>query len=517
MAKKGKEKEIEEIEKEKLEEKEAEKTEEKEKKNKIAENLKLFDFDGMNKEVVYHNDFSNTIFTDFSLKEKQLLLFLIAGINNEDSNDKIYHFDPKEIKNMLSMERKSYGELSKIVHSIQKKPLVILTSKDTMDSISIFDKVTYNAKDQSISVSWGKSAIEMFKNLKGNFSKYFLTNVIKLQSENSVELYLKAESNLFKDNFFLSVSDIKKIFSVNYKSIGDMKKRLINCCTDDININTDILLNAIDVKEGRKIVGFNFKVSRKNLLNDTLKKRIEKIKKNIHVSKSGFFSDKKVDKTLHTLFRTFSEKELEKGLELCYKTIREDFKTLSYLEKAIKFALENESAKEEKTKKKKETVSKEPEKTKAANKTIEDNWFTIFNDLDIAKKDEIEKKALEEFLKINKGQSNFISTMKQKSPTMYYNTLKDYILKFMTEDTPKEEVKAPKKRGRKRKLDMIDEMDKTEEISKNEKAIKAFIKKKYGKEKMVEMLKDAAKYEEIMFKEYINLLKEKEKKKILKI
>lgn len=516
MAKKGKEKDIEKIEKEKLEKKETEKTGEKEKENKVTENLKLFNFDDMNKEVVYHNDFSNTIFTDFSLKEKQLLLFLIAGINNEDSNDKIYHFDPKEIKNMLSMERKSYGELSKIVHSIQKKPLVILTSKDTMDSISIFDKVTYNAKDQSISVSWGKSAIEMFKNLKGNFSKYFLTNVIKLQSENSVELYLKAESNLFKDNFFISVSDIKKIFSVNYKSIGDMKKRLINCCTDDININTDILLNAIDVKEGRKIVGFNFKVSRKNLLNDTLKKKIEKIKKNIHVSKSGFFSDKKVDKTLHTLFRTFSEKELEKGLELCYKTIREDFKTLSYLEKAIKFALENESAKEEKTKKKKETASKESEKTKVANKTTEDDWFSRFNNLDSAKKEEIEKKALEEFIKINKSQSNFISAMKQKSPTMYYNTLKDYILDFMAEDIPKEEVKAPKKRGRKRKLDMINEMDKTEEITKNEKAIKAFIKKKYGKEKMVEMLKDTAKYEEIMFKEYINLLKEKEEKKNLK-
>lgn len=516
MAKKGKEKDIEKIEKEKLEEKETEKTEDKEKENKVTENLKLFNYDDMNKEVVYHNDFSNTIFTDFSLKEKQLLLFLIAGINNEDSNDKIYHFDPKEIKNMLSMERKSYGELSKIVHSIQKKPLVILTSKDTMDSISIFDKVTYNAKDQSISVSWGKSAIEMFKNLKGNFSKYFLTNVIKLQSENSVELYLKAESNLFKDNFFISVPDIKKIFNVKYKSIGDMKKRLINCCTDDININTDILLNAIDVKEGRKIVGFTFKVSRKNLLNDTLKKKIEKIKKNIHVSKSGFFSDKKVDKTLHTLFRTFSEKELEKGLELCYKTIREDFKTLSYLEKAIKFALENESTKEERTKKKKETVSKEPEKAKVANKTTEDDWFSKFNNLNFVKKDEIEKKALEEFLKINKGQSNFISTMKQKSPTMYYNTLKDYILNLMTEDTSKEEVKAPKKRGRKRKLDMIDEMDKTEEIAKNEKAIKAFIKKKYGKEKMIEMLKNANKYEEIMFKEYINLLKEKEEKKNLK-
>ena len=94
---------------------------------------------------------------------------------------------------------------------------------------------------------------------------------------------------------------------------------------------------------------------------------------------------------------------------------------------------------------------------------------------------------------------------------MYYN-----ILKFMIENTPKEEVKVPKKRNRKRKLDMIDEMDKTEEITKNEKSIKEFIKNKYGKEKMIEMLKDAAKYEEIMFKEYINLLQKKRGKEKFK-
>ena len=63
MAKKDKE----------IEKKETEKT--KDKENKIAENLKLFNFDEMNKEVVYHNDFSNTIFTDFSLKKRNNFFF----------------------------------------------------------------------------------------------------------------------------------------------------------------------------------------------------------------------------------------------------------------------------------------------------------------------------------------------------------------------------------------------------------------------------------------------------------
>ena len=83
-------------------------------------------------------------------------------------------------------------------------------------------------------------------------------------------------------------------------------------------------------------------------------------------------------------------------------------------------------------------------------------------------------------------------------------------------DSYESEKLIPKKRGRRKKLDMIDELDKTKEVEKNEKTIKSFMKKKYGKEKMIEMLKDAAKYEEIMFKEYINLLKEKEEKKNLK-
>ena len=59
---------------------------------------------------------------------------------------------------------------------------------------------------------------------------------------------------------------------------------------------------------------------------------------------------------------------------------------------------------------------------------------------------------------------------------------------------------------------MIDELDKTKEVEKNEKTIKSFMKKKYGKEKMVKMINSSQNYEELMFEEYINFLKEKRKK-----
>ena len=89
------------------------------KRKKKENNNYLSLFDTLSKEVTYHNDFSNTIFKDFSLKEKQLLLFLIAGI---DSENKVYNYNPKEIKTMLNMSKKEYVRLSNLVTSIQKSP-----------------------------------------------------------------------------------------------------------------------------------------------------------------------------------------------------------------------------------------------------------------------------------------------------------------------------------------------------------------------------------------------------------
>ena len=478
-------------------------------KEEECKNLTLFDT--LKKEVTYRNDFSNAIFKDFSLKEKQLLLFLIAGI---DDKNKTYNYNPKQIKSMLNMNRQTYSVLSNLISSLQRKPLVILKPDKKIISISLFDSVVFNPTDKSISVIWGNSAKELFKNLKGNFSKYFLKNIGNLKMENSIEFYLRAESNLYKKSFEIYLDDIKTIFDTNYSN-RELKRSLINKSINDINNNTDICIESNDIKEGRKIVGFSFNVNRKNYLNDNLISIINKIKKNIYINKSGLFNSSEIEKTLHSLFRTFSEEELEKGLELCYKTIKEDFKTIVYLETAIKFALENKKEEEIKLKKKvkeeKNSIIARP--LEIEKKIDKDNWFDLFNTLDLIKKSNIEKKALEEFIKKNKNQSNFIITMKQKSPTMYYNTLKDYILKFMIEDTSKKEkVDIPKRRGRRKKLDMIDELDKVEEITKNERTIKAFMKKKYGKEKASELF-NSPKYENIMFEEYINLLKEKEKNK----
>ena len=526
-------------------------------KKESQNNLTLFDV--MKKEVTYHNDFSNTIFTDFTLKEKQLLLFLIAGIKDTDPDNKVYSFNPKEVKRMLNMTRQSYSLLSEFVFSLQKKPLTILKPNKKIEAISIFDKVVYSPNDESIDVKWGNSAIEFFKKFKTNFSDYFLENIIKLKNENSVEFYLKAESNLYRGYFDIEGEDIYKIFNVKYPDLYNVKRFLINTCLKDINKNTDINIQVKNKTIKRKIIGFTFSVRRKVSLSDELTKKIEKIKKNIYISRSGFFNKENLEKTLHKLFRSFSNEEVIQGLELCYYNIKNDFSTFSYLKNAIKYALENKKDKEKIDNQIEEVVIIEKEenislkgkeniklitemldedlniKTKSKNNFDEDN-FKLFKTLPLEQKALIESKALILFKAENKGQDNFLVLMKKNSPTMYYKTLEKYILETMEENLIEEaeiiEVKepakveqkksvekttsTPKKRGRRKKLDMLNELNKNEEVTKNEKKIISFVKKIYGKEKANEILslKNEEKIE-IFWSYYIELLKfnEEQKKK----
>ena len=547
-------------------------------KKESQNNLTLFDV--MKKEVTYHNDFSNTIFTDFTLKEKQLLLFLIAGIKDTDPDNKVYSFNPKEVKRMLNMTRQSYSLLSEFVFSLQKKPLTILKPNKKIEAISIFDKVVYSPNDESIDVKWGNSAIEFFKKFKTNFSDYFLENIIKLKNENSVEFYLKAESNLYRGYFDIEGEDIYKIFNVKYPDLYNVKRFLINTCLKDINKNTDINIQVKNKTIKRKIIGFTFSVRRKVSLSDELTKKIEKIKKNIYISRSGFFNKENLEKTLHKLFRNFSNEELIQGLELCYHNIKNDFSTFSYLKNAIKYALDNkeENKKEKRKLEEIEIIDKNADiedaiivensekndnlKTEEINsKGIENiQLITKVLDKEINIKEKIKNKeiSLDKFEKLseeeqalieskalilfkaeNKGQDNFLVLMKKNSPTMYYKTLEKYILETMKENLIEEaeiiqknippieapiekplkkleEKTLPKKRGRRKKLDMLDELDKNEEVPKNEKKIISFVKKIYGKEKVSEiiLLKNEKKIE-VFWSYYIELLKfnEEQKKK----
>lgn len=207
---------------------------------------------------------NNLSFFDFELREKQLLFLLIQEIKEENLDNTLYYYQLKKIKSLLKLDRNSYEVLYQIIDSICKKSMFIFSPDNKLEKISMFDSISYINEFKNIEVYFGKTAIKIFKDFNKYLNKNYTENILKLTRKNSIELYLKAEINLFKGDFLLKIEDIKRIFNVNYKASGEIKRALINKCVEDINNNTDLNISLEDIKEGKEITGFIFYVKRKN-------------------------------------------------------------------------------------------------------------------------------------------------------------------------------------------------------------------------------------------------------------
>lgn len=207
---------------------------------------------------------NNLSFFDFELREKQLLFLLIQEIKEENLDNTLYCYQLKKIKSLLKLDRNSYEVLYQIIDSICKKSMFIFSPDNKLEKISMFDSISYINEFKNIEVYFGKTAIKIFKDFNKYLNKNYTENILKLTRKNSIELYLKAEINLFKGDFLLKIEDIKRIFNVNYKASGEIKRALINKCVEDINNNTDLNISLEDIKEGKEITGFIFYVKRKN-------------------------------------------------------------------------------------------------------------------------------------------------------------------------------------------------------------------------------------------------------------
>lgn len=493
-----------------------------------SKNLVLFDL--IKEEVPYSNKFLMSIFDKYTLRQKKLVLILLAGI--QDKNKPLYKFNPKEIKKMLNMERQSYKEFAELILEIQKKPILIYNEeKNRLKSISLFSVVNFYLDDEYISVKFSEDAKELFLGFNENFSRYFLENIRNLNNDKSIELYLRAESFLYKNKFPLTLEEIDLFLQ---KKPTKNLKRSLDTIVKNINENTDIHVDFEPILNGKKVIGYDFFPKRSLVISPELQKAIEKAKRNIHISKAISFDQK----TIHILLREFSENDLIRGLEFAYSKITKSFKTLSYLKKVIITSLEKENI---------EKIKVTPVKTEqSTNSTLEFQDVTskhnemekvdLWKNMEEALKLEIEKKALELLLKEEKVNIEFIEKMKNTNYLIYIKTLSKYIVKIMDNEynilinnisnistsvnldnsttekvKPKKNVKRGK--GRPKKLDMLDELDFEEEVARNIRPMMTFLRKKLGKEEVKKMFSNFSEKEktDFLIKNYVDFLKSKEK------
>lgn len=120
-----------------------------------------------------------------------------------------------------------------------------------------------------------------FDQLKGNFTQYYLENVLKLSSKYAIRIYewcvLKRRADRTSAALpLVSLKDFREFLDLDkntYKVFSNFNARVLKPAEKDINENTDITIKIKTKKKGKKVIGLLITVENKEKTKKKLKEK----------------------------------------------------------------------------------------------------------------------------------------------------------------------------------------------------------------------------------------------------
>jgi plasmid replication initiation protein len=305
--------------------------------------------------VVKHNKLieAKTKMT-FTAIEQKLFLTVVAKIEMKEEKLKrkyvIDLHDFFELNGNQTVGGSQWNSIEEAVVRLQDKKLKLRRYDDDGYFISrLITGASFLKNTSKLEVSFYEDLAPYLLELKEQFTRYQLRNVMRLKSSDAIVLY-----ELLKQYETIGVRTFKIIelrdylnASDTYKRFNNFKARKIEKSISDINKNTDIKIEVKYLKKGRKITEIKFLINKKNedlnaqIINGLYtKEEIQNLKKNcgltnINISDKQLFelyeiANKKVDHIAEVNVYNYFK------LHVAYVTEKNPKSFIAYLRKSLK-------------------------------------------------------------------------------------------------------------------------------------------------------------------------------------
>ena len=214
-----------------------------------------------NELVVKHNSLIRSRY-DYTLAELRLVITIASMIKAEDEDFHEYAVPAKEYAELTESKHKDeYKRLQELGEMLLSKPLKIPEVGGFL-ICNWFSMFRYNGGKGTITVRFDPALKPYLLQLKEQFTKYRLENILKFKSVYSIRMYELAKSWEAKGVFEISVEDLRKIFGLEgkYKLYNDLKRYVLERSLKEINSLSDIRLSYKEKKQGRKVANLVFTI-----------------------------------------------------------------------------------------------------------------------------------------------------------------------------------------------------------------------------------------------------------------
>ena len=202
---------------------------------------------------------------DYTLAELRLVLTVASMVQADDKDFHEYSVEAKEFAELMGADKDNmYRSLKQLGKDLMSKPLEIPT-KNGFAIANWFAWYEYQEKEGRILCSFAPKLKPHLLELQSHFTKYNLSNILRMKSTYAIRLYELAKSWEDTGWFIITVDDFKGTMGCKdqYERHNDLKRYVIDRAIKEINDLTDIEILYNEKKSGRKVTGLDFRVRAK--------------------------------------------------------------------------------------------------------------------------------------------------------------------------------------------------------------------------------------------------------------
>lgn len=215
----------------------------------------------------------------YTLSTVEQRIVLLAVVHARESGkgigikDDLLHISAADYAKAFSVTKQAAQQaLAGAVETLFNRRVTIdYFDKDLGETIPLtvrwINAMSYLDDRAMIAIRFNPEIAPEFTRLESNFTAYMLEDIRDLNSAYSIRLYeIAAQWRNAGQTPLIELAEFRQKMGLaegEYKGIDDLKKRVLNLAVKQINDTTDITLECEQVKAGRSIKGFIFKIKTK--------------------------------------------------------------------------------------------------------------------------------------------------------------------------------------------------------------------------------------------------------------
>ena len=214
--------------------------------------------------VVQKNSFIRGDFSCLDIKDIKILKLLVSKVNATSTEFRDYYFITKdEVREFYFNERNLHAYIKSSLRRLSSVFVLIKNNKQEEIEVSLVGKIIYEKKAGIYKVPLSLDLKDYLLDIKKEFTKYNLKNLVHLKRKEEIKLYEYFKSINF-EVFMIGIEKIKIIMEVNkksYSSFYNFHKKLKESILS-INNSTDLNIEFRVIKEKRQSKNIQFFIKR---------------------------------------------------------------------------------------------------------------------------------------------------------------------------------------------------------------------------------------------------------------